>query len=47
MNINTERVKILLTFDVLLAEVLYLYWTGTVLEKKPGPKIWTVKSEIL
>jgi uncharacterized Fe-S cluster-containing protein len=42
-----ERVKILLTFGVYLAGVLDLYRASTVLEKKPGPQIWTVKSEIL
>jgi hypothetical protein len=46
MNINTERVKILLTIGVCLADVSDLCRTGAVLEKKPGPKIWPVKSEI-
>jgi hypothetical protein len=45
-KINTERVKILPTIGMYLADVLDLYRTGPVLEKKPGPKIWSVKSEI-
>jgi len=40
-----ERVKILLTNGVYLVDVLDLYRTGLVLEKKPGPKIWSVKSK--
>jgi hypothetical protein len=42
---NIERVKILLTNGVYLVVVLDLYRTGLVLEKKPGLKIWSVKSE--
>ena len=29
-----------------LADVLDLYRTGLVLEKKAGPKIWSVKSKV-
>jgi len=46
MNISMERVKILLTIGVYLADVLDIYRTGLELEKKTGSKIWSVKSEI-